>query len=65
VGVGPPFPSKPLKGKPKKSPGSIPFFSKILVRLLRNRRGKSAKNREREKEKRKVMGVFTVKKTEF
>jgi hypothetical protein len=60
--MGIPFPSKPLKGKPKKAPGSIPFFFKFLVRLLRNRRGKSAKNNRERIKKRKVMGVFTVKK---
>jgi hypothetical protein len=39
----------------------FPFY-KFVIRLLRNRRGKSAKNNRERIKKRKVMGVFTVKK---
>ncbi len=63
-GSGSTFSLKTSERKAEKIPRINSLFSKFLVRLLRNRRGKSAKNREREKEK-KNDGRFYSEKTEF
>ncbi len=58
------FPQNLWKESRENPQDQFPFFFKILVRLLRNRKGKSAKNRERGKRE-KFDGRFYSEKTEF